>query len=208
MTAPDSGNSHEWGPRMEVPARKGRAVLLRRGETLAVRDVDGAQVADLFAFVAEDPTEHLSASHTRAALRRLFPAIGESFFTNRRRPILTLVSDTSPGIHDLLIAACDPERYRQLGAEGHHDSCEENLRENAAAVGFTPAFTPQPVNLFMNTPPMADGRIDYREAESGPGDRVELRAELDAYVVVSACPMDLIQISGGGPTSLELERIS
>ncbi|MDZ7678903.1 MAG: urea carboxylase-associated family protein [Acidimicrobiales bacterium] len=127
---------------MEVPARKGRGVLVRRGETLAVRDVHGAQVGDLFAFVAEDPTEHLSASHTRSALRRLFPAIGEAFFTNRRRPILTLVSDTSPGIHDLLIAACDPERYRQLGVEGHHDSCEENLRECAVALGFTPDVSP------------------------------------------------------------------
>ena len=38
--------------------------------------------------------------------RRSSPA-GDALVTNRRRPILTLVEDTSPGLHDTLIAACD-----------------------------------------------------------------------------------------------------
>src|SRR5258708_13915549 len=101
---------------MVVPAGPGLAVWMRHGEHLRIVDVEGAQVGDLFAFAAADPAEYLSASHTRTSTSRLFPRIGEQFMTNQRRPILTLVAHTSPGVHHILIAACDPQRYRMLAA--------------------------------------------------------------------------------------------
>ena len=97
--------------RVVVPARSGRAVRVSRGERFRIVDLAGAQVGDLFAFADEGGavlTEHLSASHTRAHTERSFPAVGDDFVTDRRRPILRLVADDSPGRHDLLIAACDP----------------------------------------------------------------------------------------------------
>jgi len=48
--------------------------------------------------------------------------------TDRRRPILTIIEDTSGGMHDSLIAACDRDRYATLGIEGNHDNCADNLR--------------------------------------------------------------------------------
>jgi len=184
-------------------------VWLAAGEHLAVRDVAGGQVGDLFAFNADDTREFLSDGHTRVAVRGLFPVVGQSFTTNRRRPILTLVEDTSPGIHDMLLAACDTERYRILGADPSHANCAANLRAAAAELGFEPVVIPQPVNLFMNTPALADGSIAWRAAESRAGDRVVLRAEMDVFVVVSACPMDIatVGINAEGPTDLELELV-
>ena len=111
-----------------VPAREGRAVPLAAGERFRVIDVEGGQVCDLFAFSADDMWEYASAEHTRVALDRLFPGPGQSFVTNRRRPILRLEEDRSPGVHDMLCAACDPARYRQLGVHGWHASCQENLQ--------------------------------------------------------------------------------
>jgi hypothetical protein len=110
------------------------------GRRFRVVDVDGGQVADTWAFVANDPSEHHSAQHTRAYVDRLFPRPGEQFFTNRRRPILTLEEDNTPGAHDMLIAACDPPRYEGLGVEGWHASCEENLLLVTAAVGIASAL--------------------------------------------------------------------
>jgi hypothetical protein len=80
-----------------------------------VTDVAGGQVGDVFAFDAGDPGEYASAEHTRPAIRKLFPGPGDPVLTNRRRPILTVVEDTSPGRHDTLYAACDPARYAGLG---------------------------------------------------------------------------------------------
>jgi uncharacterized protein YcgI (DUF1989 family) len=191
-----------------VPAREARGVELAAGEQLAVVNVSGAQVGDLFAFCLDDVTEYLSAEHTRGAIRRLFPLVGESFVTNRRRPILTLVEDTSPGVHDFLIAACDPHRYRMLGVPDGHASCADNLHHVARDAGFTPATVPQPVNLFMNTPVVEHGRIDYRTSVAKPGDRVVLRAETDVVIVLSCCPMDVIAISDGGLTDLAMEMVA
>ena len=76
--------------RIDVPAREGRAVRVEAGRSFRVVDVDGGQVGDLFAFCLDDLGEYLSAEHTRAELFRLFPRVGESFVSNRRRPILLL----------------------------------------------------------------------------------------------------------------------
>ena len=46
---------------------------------------------------------------------KMMPDLGEAFLTNRRRPIVTIVEDTSPGVHDTLNAACDIYRYQILG---------------------------------------------------------------------------------------------
>jgi uncharacterized protein YcgI (DUF1989 family) len=94
-------------------------------------DPEGDQVADVFAFCTDDPSEYHSAEHTRVYVDRLFPVVGEQFVTNRRR-------------------------------------------------GWLPAPT-------------------------RPGDSTTLRAELDCYLVVSACPQDLVQINAGAPGPIRLE---
>jgi uncharacterized protein len=194
-------------PHTVVPAGAGRAVSLRRGEHLRVIDVDGGQVGDLFAFAAADPGEHLSASHTRTSTSSLFPHVGQQFVTNRRRPILTLVADTSPGVHDMLIAACDAARYRTLGV-ADHASCADNLRNALAQIGLTADVVPQPVNLFMNIPVGAEGDLRWLPALSRPGDAVTFTAAMDCAVVVSACPMDLNSINGERLTPLAIDILS
>jgi uncharacterized protein len=190
--------------RTVVPAGAGRAVGLRAGQHVRVVDVEGGQVGDIFAFAADDPAEHLSASHTRTHTSRLFPRIGEGFVTNRRRHILTLVADTSPGAHDMLIAACDPERYRALGAPDHA-SCAHNLQTALSQFGLHTDVVPQPVNVFMCIPVGATGDLSWLQAASGPGDAITFAAAMDCVFVVSACPQDLNAINGERPTAMEIE---
>jgi uncharacterized protein YcgI (DUF1989 family) len=193
---------------IEIPAREGRGARVPAGRSFRVIDREGGQVGDLFAFSEADPTEFHSAEHTRAFVSRLFPRVGEPFVTNRRRPILTFEADDSPGIHDMLCAACDPERYEGLGVEGWHASCEENLRTAMRALGHDRVEVPQPINLFMNIPVAPDGSLGWEPAPTRPGDSVLLRAETDCIVVVSACPQDIVPINGGNPTSLAIEVLA
>jgi uncharacterized protein YcgI (DUF1989 family) len=190
---------------IEVPAREGRGVRLTAGQRFRVVDVEGGQVGDLFAFNAADPSECSSASHTRPHNRRAFPAPGQAFVTNRRRRILLVEEDTSSGVHDLLIAACDPERYRQLGVEGPHASCAENMARGLADIGVNVADTPQPINLFMNVAVHDDGTISLETSPSRAGDYVQFRAEMDCAVALSACPFDVFPISRDGTTGLRIE---
>jgi uncharacterized protein YcgI (DUF1989 family) len=187
--------------RITVPARTGRALRVLRGSSVRVTDLAGQQVGDLFAFTDDD---YLSASHTRTATGRLFPAVGEAFVTTHRRPILTLAEDASPGHHDLLIAACDASRYAGLGA-AEHPSCADNLAQALASVGFSSPVVPQPVNVFMRVPVAPDGRLQWLPAATRSGDSITFRAELDCIVVLSACPQDLTGINGSAPTALALD---
>ena len=90
--------------------------------------------------------------HSRVAIGGVFPRPGDTMVTNKRRPILTLVEDTSPGIHDTLIAACDRWRYILLGAGDDHDNCEDNLHAALAALDLKAPKTPSPWNMWMNIP--------------------------------------------------------
>jgi uncharacterized protein YcgI (DUF1989 family) len=190
---------------IHIPAREGRGVSIRVGDRVRVIGPEGGQVADVFAFSADDPSEYHSAEHTRVYVGRLFPRVGEQFVTNRRRPILTLERDDSPGIHDMLCAACDPTRYQGLGVEGWHASCQENLLGAMRQLGVERVEVPQPINLFMNIPIGVDAELGWLPAPTRPGDSTTLRAELDCYVVVSACPQDLVQINAGTPGPIDLE---
>ena len=193
--------------RIEIPAREGRAWRLKAGASFRVIDVEGLQVGDLWAFNEADPGEYHNAPHTRVECGRLFPRVGESFWSNRRRPILTLVADDSPGVHDMLMAACDPERFVRLGWVGPHASCQDNLSRALAGLGVASDVVPQPINLFMNTPVDAAGDIEQGAPYTKAGDSVTLRAEQDVICVLSACPQDIVRTNAGDPTPLAVELL-
>jgi uncharacterized protein YcgI (DUF1989 family) len=181
-----------------IPARHGKAVRLDAGQHIKVVNTHGQQVLDTWAFRVGDPQEYLSMEHTRSCNSTIYVQEGASLVSTRRRAMLTLVEDHSPGCHDTLLCACNAEIYRELGCEAYHRNCEDNLHEALAELGLRVACTPAPLNLFMNTPALADGRIDRRPPTAAPGDFVVLRAEMDLAVVFSACPQDVTVINGEG----------
>jgi uncharacterized protein YcgI (DUF1989 family) len=179
-----------------IPARKGKAVLLTKGQHVRVINTHGQQVIDTWAFNRADLTEFMSMEHARASLSRIMARVGDRLVTNRRRPILTLVEDTSPGIHDTLIAACDRYRYELLGCTSYHDNCTDNLAAALAELKLTPPETPSPWNLFMNIPVRADGSLSFEPPVCKMGDYVLLHADMDCIMAFSACPQDIVPING------------
>ena len=186
-----------------IPARGGKAALVESGQRVRVINTHGQQVVDTWAFNRADLEEFMSMEHSRTSLSRIMARVGDSMATNHRRPILTLMEDTTPGIHDTLLAACDRYRYELLGSEGYHDNCTDNLAAALAELGLTPPETPSPWNLFMNIPVDRDGSVSFQAPVSKPGDYVTLRAEMDCVVAFSACPQDLVPINGVNCTPTE-----
>ena len=186
-------------------AREGIALPLRAGERLRITNLHGGQVVDTWALARTDLREYLSMQHTRTSLGKLVPAAGDHLYSSSRRPLLTLVDDTSPGAHDTLIAACDRERYRQLGATGHHANCADNFRRALSLRGIQPDHVPSPLNLFMHIAWREDGGLEFLASPARAGDYVTLEAVTDVTVVLSACPMDLNPINAGGPQDVGIE---
>jgi len=186
-------------------AREGIALPLRAGERLRITNLHGGQVVDTWALARTDLREYLSMQHTRTSLGKLVPVTGDHLYSSSRRPLLTLVDDTSPGAHDTLIAACDRERYRQLGAAGHHANCADNFRRALSVRGIQPDHVPSPLNLFMHIAWREDGGLEFLASPARAGDYVTLEAVTDVTVVLSACPMDLNPINAGGPQDVGIE---
>lgn len=190
---------------IDIPAQTGAAVTLAPGHRLRIIATEGTQVADVFAVSTSDLDESLSVSVTRAMNGRLFPAVGQSFFSTSYRPLLAFERDDSPGVHEMLAAPCSAEMYRAMGFVGYHPSCSENFRTAAALVGWQPSHVPDPVNFFQNTSTDPDGVFSYRPALARSGDSVTLRAEESVHIIVTACSMDLEPINGGHCTGLRLD---
>ena len=111
----------------DIPGYEGRAVRIDQGSTFRVIDVEGCQIADMFVISADDHREVFSPALTRQVIFRLTPKPGDVIYSNRRRPMLTFLNDSSPGRHDMAFAPCDPGFYVDLGADASHPNCRDNF---------------------------------------------------------------------------------
>ena len=149
-----------------------------RGELVKMINTHGTQVVDTWAFNAVDLHEFMSMEHTRPLTGRINPKVRDIMYTNKRRPIMSFVEDTSPGVHDTAIAACDPYRYKLLGCDGYHDNCTDNLYAAMGELGLTPPEVPSPLNMWMNIPIDKDGTLHFLPTVAKPGDHCSYASKL------------------------------
>ena len=188
------------GERVTIPAGHGKAVRLQTGQSVKLINTHGTQVVDTWAHNAYELSEYMSMESTRVWNLRLTPKVGDPLITNRRRKILTIVEDTTPGIHDTFMAACDRYRYDLLGFESYHRNCQDNMFEGLLELGVTPPHPlPASFNVFMNIPVLEDrNSVDFKPTACEPGQYITFRAEMDCFVSFSACPQDVLPIHGEG----------
>ncbi|MFA5663365.1 DUF1989 domain-containing protein [Castellaniella sp.] len=187
-----------------VPARMGKAIRLTKGQALKITSIHGHQVVDTWAFNANDIYEYSSMEHTRAKNAKYFFEKGDSVITNKRRPVLVMEEDTSRSKHDTMIAACDSYRYSEGGCTTYHENCTDNLYIALREIGISMHDCPSPLNLWMNFPIDAEGKIHWSEPTLKKNDYIILRAAMDTIVVLSCCPFDLIPIHGDGAEPTEV----
>ena len=132
---------------------------LQKIKKLILKNTFGDQVVDAWALNIDDIIEFLSTHHTRSCLEKLAPKVGDHIYSNKRRSIMTLLEDTSPGIHDMLLSACDNERYQLLGHKGYHANCADNFYNSLAALGYNLSYLPSPWNIFENVTISIDGKL-------------------------------------------------
>ncbi|MGB1546293.1 MAG: DUF1989 domain-containing protein, partial [Candidatus Puniceispirillaceae bacterium] len=148
--------------------------------------------------------QFLSMSHCRTWLQSVTPKTGDILVSNRRQPLLEIVEDTSPGVHDTVMSCCDWPRYQLLGCTDYHDNCADNLRMALAAIGLSAPLVPDPFNLWMNIPITPEGATSFEPTVSSAGDRFDMRALADCIAVMSACPQDKNPINGHDAMPSEL----
>src|ERR1700687_4092213 len=188
--------------RIRIPAREGVAVDLGKGYRVSVIDLAGHQGADCVAITQGGAVS--CTRTTRAKNRRLFPKVGQSIYADDDDAMLTLLEDTSPGPHGLLVPPCDPTMYRLRGAGCAPPSCHDNFHNALARKGIRLGRTPPSICLFQNIDIDAAGAIAIGVNTSKPADRITFLANRDLVFVVSACPNDVFKRPPLQPTDLEV----
>ena len=179
-----------------IPGARAKAFILKRADRIRIINLEGSQVVDAWAFSTDCLDEFLSTEHTRSCLEKLIPSVGDALYSNRRRPILSVLEDTSPGVHDLLLSACDIDRYKLLGVDGYHRNCADNLVEAMAELELKPPEIPSPFNIFENVSIGENGELSIQPPLVKAGQSITLLAELDIVLVLSCCPMDIALTNG------------
>ena len=169
----------------------GTGFLVRAGQLLRITDPQGEQVSDLMSFARDDSREWLSSGRTIDYANTIYLTAGHTLYSNRSRPMWTIVEDTV-GRHDFLLTPCSQETFAIIyKTTGHHPSCFENLSRHLAPFGIAPDTIPTTFNVFMNVVVTPEGELQILPPRSRSGDHLLLRAEIDMIVGVTACSAEL-----------------
>jgi uncharacterized protein YcgI (DUF1989 family) len=176
---------------LHLEPQSGAALIVKRGQRLEIIDPQGEQVSDLVSFAEADRREWLSSGRTIDYANTIYLTAGHTLYSNRSRPMWTMIEDTV-GRHDFLLTPCSPETFTILyQTTGHHPSCFENLSRHLAPFGIAPDEIPTTLNVFMNVDILPTGELHILPPRSRAGDRLVLRAEMDMIVGVTACSAEL-----------------
>jgi len=179
-------------------------LIVQRGHWLRITDPLGEQVSDLTSFGKDDPREWLSSGRTIDYANTIYLTSGHTLYSNRSRPMWTIVED-SVGRHDFLLTPCSLETFTILyGTSGHHPSCFENLVTHLAPFGIAPDTISTTFNVFMNVDVSATGELTIRPPRSKAGDYLLLHAEMDMIVGVTACSAELSNHGTFKPIDVEV----
>lgn len=188
---------------VRIAPQTGTGMYLAAGTLLTVIDPSGEQVSDFYAVSVADTAERLSSGRTIDTLGRMLLGTGDTLYSNRSRPMATIVEDTC-GRHDFLLTPCSQQTFDLLYPEfggAPHPSCLDNLAGGLAQFGVGKDDIGTTFNIFMNVSWEVDGTLRIDPPTSRPGDRTTLRAEMDLYVGLTACSAE--KSNGGVPKPID-----
>jgi len=183
----------------------GTGFELVAGQTLTVVDPTGGQVSDFFAFSAADHGEWLSSGRTIDYGNTVFLSTGAVLYSNRSRPMATIVEDTC-GRHDFLLTPCSQQTFDLLYPQlegAPHPSCLENLCTGLSPFGVSSDQISTTFNIFMNVWTDPSGELHIDPPTSVAGDRLTLRGEMDLHVGLTACSAE--KSNGGTCKPIDFE---
>jgi uncharacterized protein YcgI (DUF1989 family) len=174
-----------------------RAFTVEQGQVVRlVQPEPGGQVADLVPFNRQEPRERLWGSRTAWRFGVHLTTGAQLISTGPwERPLLTISADslsrepTAGGarFHDVLMGCCSRRLLVQLwGPDYDRPGCHDLLSAAIAPLGLSPDLVHDTWNVFMRTG--FDGSRPFLEpTDVATGDFVELRAEQDLIIAISAC---------------------
>jgi len=202
LIAPDAVISRE-----EVAADWYAIVRLRRGEALRIVDPSGLSSVSMIGWRDEDASERINCADTVKVQWSVALSKGRVILSDMGRVLFSLIEDTS-GSHDIMVGGSTPaSTLVAYGATSRNT--QENFIAGAAKIGLGVRDIPPCVTFFAPVSLDANGRFIWNQSRKRPGDFVDLRAEMNAVLVLSNCahPLDPARPSAARPVVLVRHRV-
>jgi uncharacterized protein YcgI (DUF1989 family) len=174
-----------------IPKCEGRSFKIKKGHILRIIEIEGVQAADMIAFNLYDFKESYSAWLTRN-LSLNFTRVNRLYSKLPKGNIMfTLLTDI-PGVYWLSPGRCNRLFYElHYGQKEYHKNCQDILAGCIKPYGMSEYDVPDVFNIFMRAILHKDGSVRFKPSPVKKGDYVDLRAEMDCLVAISACPDEL-----------------
>jgi len=186
-----------------IPARHGRAFVVKKGEVFRIFPMEDGQVGDCVFYNANDHREWFHVGQSWAINGILGTGTSKTFRHFYSKPprenvMMTVLEDTYANHWGNMGGRCSSRLYalRDSIPAGHR-SCQENLTEALAPHGLTGDEVMDVFNVFMNVDLFPDGSFRILPSTVTRHDYIEMRAEMDILAAVSACPADTSPTNGG-----------
>ena len=186
-----------------IPARGYGAFQVQRGRVIRFVDVEGQQVPDVLLFNLHNVKERLSTGYSLSLNRSGNLTTGHTLYSIDCNAMATIVGDTV-GQHYWGGGFCsEAVNFARYGVRGT-PNCRDNLTDALKPYGFTKEDVTDGccLNFFMNLGERPDGTRGTELPFSQAGDYVDLRAEMDLLVAISACPQDRNPCNAFNPTPI------
>ena len=197
-----------------MPKNTGKAFVVKKGHRIRII---GRTVVDCVVFNLDNLREKFDQATTKVHNGTIFIGIGDQLYSKLlNRPMMTIVEDTYPGRHDLQYGTCNKlgyDTFWELSKSGHpvisrtwgkflglkkredlpDHGCWENMQDALKGYDVAPEDIPSPFDVFQNkniTGPCGEiskGEHETRPERDEPA-HLDLRAEINCLVVLSACP--------------------
>jgi len=187
-----------------IPSNTGKAFPVKKGQFIRVI---GQSTADFVIFNLRNVKERFDQARTKVDQGKIYVTTGDLLISKFNNVMMTIVKDTYEGTHDMEKGMCSTSFYkkwgdkifaiygstwkklgRKRGAAPKH-GCWENLAKALKPWKVLKEDVPSPLNIFQTMVINGkSGAMRYAMIRPKPGTHMDLRAEMDCLVGISACP--------------------
>lgn len=195
-----------------MPYNTGKSFTVKKGQRIRV---SAESIVDFVPFNADNMRERFDQARTKAHNARIFISTGDKLYTKSANPMMTILEDTYKGKHDLQYGMCsklafdrfyegikagDPtmvKNFAWLNVKKRSDlpdhGCWENMQDALKGYNVAPEDIPSPFNLFQTIDVVGrrgdmSWETDKFRPEAGKPTHMDLRAEMNCLIAISACP--------------------
>ena len=188
-----------------IAKNSGKALVVKKGQTVRVI---GESTADFVVFSLRNVNERFDQARTKVDQGKIYVSTGDVLISKFNNVMMTIVKDTYAGTHDLEKGMCSASFYKKWGDKifaiygatwkklgrkkvvAPKHGCWENLAKALKPYRVAKEDVPSPLNIFQTMVINGKtGAMRYAMTRPRPGgDCMELRAEMDCLVGISACP--------------------